>query len=40
MEEQRLTVCENRVLTRIYGPKAEQATARWRKMHNKELYNL
>ena len=28
---------ENRVLRRIFGPKRDEATGEWRKLHNKEL---
>jgi hypothetical protein len=33
-EEQRLRVFENRVLRRIFGPKREEVTGEWRKLHN------
>jgi hypothetical protein len=33
-------VCENRVLRRISGPKRDEVTGGWRKMHNEELHNL
>jgi hypothetical protein len=33
-------VSENRVLRRIFGPKRDEMTGRWRKMHNEELHNL
>jgi hypothetical protein len=33
-------VFENRVLRRIYGPKRDEVTGEWRKLHNEELYNL
>jgi hypothetical protein len=36
----RLTVFENRVLRRIFGPKRDEVTADWRKLHNEELHNL
>jgi hypothetical protein len=39
-EEHRLRVFENRVLRRIYGPKRDEVTGEWRKLHNKELYSL
>jgi hypothetical protein len=39
-EEHRLKVFENRVLRRIFGPKRDEVTGDWRKLHNKELYNL
>jgi hypothetical protein len=31
---------ENRVLSRIFGPKREKVTGGWRKLHNEELHNL
>jgi hypothetical protein len=40
MEERRLGVFENRVLRRRFGPKADEVTAEWRKLHNEELNNL
>jgi hypothetical protein len=39
-EEHRLRVFENRVLKRIYGPKRDEVTGDWRKLHNEELHNL
>jgi hypothetical protein len=39
-EEQRLRVFENRVLRRISGPKRDEVTGGWRKLHNEELHNL
>jgi hypothetical protein len=33
-------VFENRVLRRIFGPKRDEVIGGWRKLHNKELYNL
>jgi hypothetical protein len=33
-------VSENRVLRRIFGPKREEVTGEWRKLHNEELHNL
>jgi hypothetical protein len=38
--EHRLRVLENRVLRRIYGPKKDEVTGEWRKLHNKELRDL
>jgi uncharacterized membrane protein len=37
MEEHRLRVFENRVLRRIFGPKRNEVTGDWRKLHNEEL---
>jgi hypothetical protein len=39
-EESRLRVFENRVLRRIFGPKRDEVTGEWRRLHNKELYAL
>jgi hypothetical protein len=39
-EEHRLRVFENRVLRRIFGPKRNEVTGEWRKLHNEELHNL
>jgi hypothetical protein len=39
-EESRLRVFENRVLRRIFGPKRDEVTGDWRKLHNEELHNL
>jgi hypothetical protein len=39
-EEHRLKVFENRVLRRISGPKRDEVTGGWRKLHNEELHNL
>jgi hypothetical protein len=39
-EVHRLSVFENRVLRRIFGPKRDEVTGEWRKLHNYELYNL
>jgi hypothetical protein len=39
-EECRLRVFENRVLRRIFGPKRDEVTGDWRRLHNKELYAL
>jgi hypothetical protein len=40
MEEHRLRVFENRVLRRIFRPKRDEATGKWRKLHNEELHIL
>jgi hypothetical protein len=34
-----MRVFENRVL-RIFGPKRDEVTGGWRKLHNEELHNL
>jgi hypothetical protein len=39
-EEHRLRVFENRGLRRIFGPKREDVTGEWRKLHSEELHNL
>jgi hypothetical protein len=39
-EEHRLRVFENRVPRRIFGPKWDEVTGEWRKLHSGELPNL
>ena len=39
-EERRLRVFENRVLRRVFGPKRDEVTGEWRKLHNEELRDL
>jgi hypothetical protein len=39
-EEHRLRVFENRLLRRIFGPKRDEVTGSWRKLHNEELHGL
>jgi hypothetical protein len=39
-EEHRLRVLENRVLRRIFGPKRDEVTGEWRRLHNKELNDM
>ena len=39
-EECRLRVFENRVLRRVFGPKWDEVTGEWRKLHNEELRDL
>ena len=39
-EERRLRMFENRVLRRIFGPKRDEVTREWRKLHNEELNYL
>jgi hypothetical protein len=39
-EERRLKVFENRVLRRIFGPRREELTDEWRKLHKEELNDM
>ena len=39
-EERRLRMFENMVLRRIFGPKRDKVTRKWRKLHNEELNDL
>jgi hypothetical protein len=39
-EKHRLRVFEKRVLKRTFGPKRDEMTGRWRKLHNEELHDL
>jgi hypothetical protein len=39
-EERRLRMFENRVLRRVFGPKRDEVTGEWRKLHNEELNDL
>jgi hypothetical protein len=39
-EERRLKVFEKRVLRRVFGPKRNEVTGEWRKLHNEELNDL
>ena len=36
-EERRLRVFDNRVLRRIFGPKRDEVTGEWRRLHYEEL---
>jgi hypothetical protein len=40
MEEHRLSVFENSVLGRKFGPKRDEVTGEWRKLHNEELNEM
>jgi len=39
-EERRLRVFENRVFRRVLGPKRDEVTGEWRKLHNEELSDM
>jgi hypothetical protein len=39
-QERRLKVFENRALRRVFGPKRDEVTGEWRKLHNEELNDL
>ena len=39
-DEHRLRVFENRVLRRVFGPKRNEVTGEWRKLHNEELSDM
>jgi hypothetical protein len=38
--EHRLRVFENRVLRKIFGPKRDEVTGEWRKLHNEKLHDF
>jgi len=39
-EERKLRVFENMVLRRTFGPRKDEVTVEWRKLHNEELNDL
>ena len=39
-EERKLMVFENMVLRRIFGPRWDEVTGEWRRLHNEELNDL
>jgi len=39
-EERKLRVSENMVLRRIFGPRMDEVTGEWRRLHNEELNDL
>ena len=39
-EEHTLRVFESRLLRNIFGPKMDEVTGEWRRLHNEELYDL
>ena len=39
-EEHRLSMLDNRVLRKIFGPERDEVTGEWRRLHNEELCDL
>jgi len=39
-EERRLRVFGNRVFRRVFGPKRDEVTGEWRKLHNEDLRDI
>jgi hypothetical protein len=39
-EERGLRMFENRVLRRIFGPKRDEVTGEWRKLHSEDLSDM
>jgi hypothetical protein len=39
-EEHRVKISESKLLRRIFGPKRDEVTGGWRKLHNEELHNF
>jgi hypothetical protein len=39
-EERKLRVFENKVLRRIFGPRRDEVTREWRRLHKEELNDL
>ena len=39
-KERKLTMFENMVLRRIFGPRRDEVTREWKRLHNEELYDL
>jgi len=39
-EERKLRVFENMVLRRIFGPRSDEVTGKWRRLHNEEVNDL
>jgi len=39
-EERKLRVFENMVLRRIFGPRWDEVTGEWRRLHNEEINDL
>ena len=39
-EERNMRVCDNMVLRRIFGPRKDEVTGEWRRLHNEEQNDL
>jgi len=39
-EENRLRVFENRELRKIFGPKRDEVTGEWSRLHDQELHDM
>jgi hypothetical protein len=39
-EECKLRVFENRVLRKVFGPKTEEVSGEWRRLHNEQFNEL
>ena len=39
-EEGKLRVFENMVLRKIFGPRRDEVTGKWKRLHNKELNDV
>ena len=39
-EERKLRVFENKVLRKIFGPRRDEVTEEWRRLHNEKLNDL
>jgi hypothetical protein len=39
-EERRLRVFENKMRRKIFGPKTDEVTGEWRRLHQEEFYDL
>jgi len=40
LHQRRPRESENRVLKKIFGPKRDEVTGEWRRLHNEELYDV
>ena len=38
--KRKLRLFENKVLMRIFGPRSDEVTGKWRRLHNEELNDL